>query len=117
MPDGDGYPTKAELQRILKFKGTPAEFVDYIDSIWWDRGFMVKDGRNDFREPVKRLYLSTWGWSGNEDIIGVLHQTWFRLLWWKQYSRGGHYIYEIPKDKFNVKFQFAYGLPRSKVEQ
>lgn len=113
----DDYPTRDELEAILTFEGTPAEFIDYINSIWWHDGFIVKNGRDRlFKKGVKRAYLSTWGWSGNEDIIEVLKQTWLWMLWWRKSERGGHYEFEIPLDKYNVKFQFAYGLPHSKVE-
>ena len=111
----DDYPTREELQAILDFEGTPAEFVEYINSIWWAEGFTVSNGRDDLRGSVKRCRLSTWGWSGNEDIMTVLDQTWFRMLWWKQSNRGGHYIYEVPKDWWDKKYPMAFGLPHSKV--
>lgn len=116
MPDMDGYPTRAELEAILTFEGTPHEFVDYINSIWWHDGFRVSNGRDNFRKSVKRLHLSTWGWSGNEEIIGVLQQTWLWFMWWRQSNRGGHYIFEVPTKSFDTKFSQPFGLPHSKVE-
>ncbi len=111
------YPTREQLQSLLDFEGTPAEFIEHINDMWWADGFTVKNGRDNFRKSVKRCYLSTWGWSGNEDIISVLDQTWFWMMWWRVSRRGGHYEFEVPADQFNKKFQFAMGLPHSKVVQ
>jgi hypothetical protein len=110
------YPTEAQLQAILDFEGSPAELVEYIDSIYWANGFTVKSGFDDYL-GVKRCFLSTHGWSGNEDIIGVLRQTWFWMLWWRQSNRGGHYIFEVPtKQWWDKKYPMKFGLPHSKVE-
>lgn len=118
MPDPDGYPTKTELQAILDFEGTPEQLIKYINSIWWGDGFTVKNGRSSsMAGAIKRCFLSTWGWSGNEEIMGVLDQTWFRLLWWHQSNRGGHYIYEIPNDWYFRKYPEKMGLPHSKVDR
>ena len=104
MPTEDGYPTKEELLRILQFEGSPTEFVEYINSIWWHDGFTVKDGRDTlFKKAVKRCYLSTWGWSGNEEIMEYIDRTWFRMLYWRSTRRGGHFEYEVPKDRWNSK--------------
>lgn len=119
MPDHDGYPTTQELQAILDFEGTPAEFVDYINSIWWYDGFTIKNGRDDFKRGVKRCYLSTWGWSGNEEIVSVLQQTWFWMLYWQESRRGGHYTFEVStKQAWNNKLSVgSFGMPHSKVER
>lgn len=116
MPDHDGYPTKEELQSILDFEGAPTDFMSIINLMWWHDGFTVKKGRDDFRKPVMRCYLSTWGWSGNEEIIGVLKQTWFWFLWWRKSRRGGHYEFEIPMSMYTDKFSQKMGLPHSRVE-
>lgn len=117
MPDHDGYPTREELQAILDFEGTPEQFVEYINSIWWHDGFRVKSGFDDYL-GVKRCNLSTWGWSGNEDIVGVLKQTWFWMLWWRQSNRGGHYIFEVPtKQWWSKKYPMAMGLPHSDIDK
>lgn len=102
MPDSDGYPTQEELQAILDFEGSPAEFVEYINSLWWHDGFTVKNGRGTFG-PVKRCYLSTWGWSGNEEIVSWIEKTWFSYLHWQESRRGGHYTYEVPKERWENK--------------
>lgn len=116
------YPTDEQLQAILDFKGSPRQFIEYINSIWWSEGFTIKPGRDDFKKGVKRCYLSTWGWSGNEDIIAVLRQTWFWMLWWRQSNRGGHYEFEVPNDSFlksltSVSGLEGFGMPHSKIDQ
>lgn len=111
----DEYPAKEELQSILDFEGTPADFIELINGLWWHDGFTIKNGRTTFG-PVKRCYISTWGWSGNEDIISVLRQTWFWFQWWSQSNRGGHYIFEVPKDWYSKKYPMQMGMPHSKVE-
>ena len=117
MPDLDGYPTKGELELILAFRGTPHEFFDYICSIWWYDSYAVTRGRDAISGGVKRINISTVGWSGNEDIIGVLKQTWFWFMWWQQSNRGGHYMFEVPTKLWDKPVAFEqYGLPHSKVE-
>lgn len=115
------YPTEEQLQAILDFKGSPRQFIEYIDSIWWADGFTIKPGRDDFKKGVKRCTLSTWGWSGNEDIIGVMKQTWFWMLWWRKSERGGHYEFEVPNDSFlksltSVSGLETFGMPHSNVD-
>lgn len=47
-------------------------------------------------EPTTRIYFSTGGWSGAEELIGVvLSHFWMRHLY-VQWRRGGHYVFEIP---------------------
>lgn len=110
------YPTDAELQSILDFKGTPEQFVDHINSMWWSEGFRVKRGFDGYT-GIQRLTLSTWGWSGNEDIIGVMRQTMFWMLWWRESHRGGHYTFEVPtKAWWRKELPMEFGLPHSTIE-
>ena len=120
MPDHDGYPTKEELQSILDFEGTPHEFVnELIENMWWNGGFTVTQEYDDILdERTIKLSISTWGWSGNEDIVGVMKQTWFWFQWWELSRRGGHYTFEIPVDKYRVPLTIGkYGLPHSSIDK
>lgn len=120
MPDRDGYPTKAELQGIYDFVGSPREFVDYINSIWWHDGFTVENGKDDFYGKIKRLYLSTWGWSGNEETIDYINGTWFRFRYWVMTRRGGHYKFEVPLKDWETKTDFIGAMldkDKSKVKE
>lgn len=41
------------------------------------------------------LILITGGWSENEEIINIISNTMFWLLWWQESKRGGYYRLEI----------------------
>lgn len=115
MPDNDGYPTEEELKAFKKWRINKDniqtfrahDVVDYLNLIWWypERQMEVREGRERFRhKKVMKLWLHTGGWSGNEDIIGELQQTWFWVLYWTESHRGGHYYFEVPwKDWKKIK--------------
>ena len=95
MPDKDGYPTEEELETIRKWDwidGDIRKLLDHVEECWWEPewGFCLTGKR------VLRLELHTGGWSGNEEIIGVLQDTMFWTLYWERSKRGGHYIFKIP---------------------
>jgi len=92
MTDGHRYPSKEELDKIRKWKDVFGEgakkLIDYIEDLWWysDEGVERKG---------KTLKLHTLGWSGNEDIIDALRQSYFWLLYWEKTERGGHYTFKL----------------------
>jgi len=90
MPDQDGYPTEEELKRLKEWDRKDVRgFLDFLESIWWtaDWGFVLSGKRK------KILDLHTGGWSGNEEIISVLRETFFWCLYWQSSRRGGHYTF------------------------
>ncbi len=99
--DEDGYPTDVALDRIKYWPyNDPKGWFEFIFSIWhfgpW--GWKEKDEPHDWKENtmVHRYYISTSGWSGNEDIIRAMQQN--HVLWsdtWVQSRCGGHYIFEM----------------------
>lgn len=115
MPDLNGYPTEEELKHFDRWKLSnqnliegfnPVEIVDYVESIWWapDWGLRLKWGRDRImKTKVMRLQLHTGGWSGNEDIISKLEQTFFWFMYWDKSERGGHYYFEIPLKAWKEK--------------
>jgi len=87
------YPTQEELDKIKNWDaiGDPLGLIDFIESIWWTPSFGFKySGKR-----TKKLELHTGGWSGNEDIIGVLNETMFWACFWEKSFRGGHYYFTI----------------------
>jgi hypothetical protein len=99
--DKDGYPTEASLDNIIKyiFTGeTPDELYD----------FMVKmseafegHGSCEYNHTEKLWYVSTYGWSGCEDIIWALKLN--RFFWrvcWVSSERGGHYKFDTSGDGY-----------------
>jgi hypothetical protein len=45
----------------------------------------------------RKLELHTGGWSGNEEIISVLQNSMFWVMYWQKSERGGHYYFELPE--------------------
>jgi len=112
MPDENEYPTEDELKVFDRWKLSKdidaaafikafhaRDVVEHLESIWWypERQMELRPGREHlFHRKVMKLVLHTGGWSGNEDIIIELEQTWFWLMYWSESHRGGHYYFEIP---------------------
>ena len=92
MPDQEGYPTTDELSIISNFKGDIVEFLNFIQSLWWtnEQGCRFK-----LTDDEIKIELHTWGWSGNEEIIGVLQSTMFWYFCWQKSTRGGHYWFTV----------------------
>ena len=85
----DEYPSDDDLQKIMDWP--PSEImglIAFVMSIWHWHDYAKLDGN--------KLELHTGGWSGNEDIIGVLMDTLFWMICWESSVRGGHYYFEIP---------------------
>jgi hypothetical protein len=100
--DEDGYPTHYALERISKWPFIDLEnCFQFIKTIWhfaphwgWDERFEPHEFRKN--QTVKRYYISTGGWSGNENIISSMKNN--HMLWactWVQSKRGGHHIFEL----------------------
>jgi hypothetical protein len=87
------YPTEEELKSIAEWNyNNFDELMEYIRELWEfaDQGYWKQDGSTYF--------LSTGGWSGNEDIIHALHENlMFWSLCWHESKRGGHYKFILPE--------------------
>ena len=91
MPDKDGYPTPEERDYLAHCGDKKLKVVvPFLRTIWWGPEFGV-------RETQRRLYLSTAGWSGNEELIEVLEGTMFWMLCWESSRRGGHYVFNLSR--------------------
>lgn len=97
--DEDGYPTDAALETIRTWPWNNDGWFDFIEEIWWaaDWGWKeaIEPSQFDDEKLVRKYYLSTGGWSGNESIISAMQEnSWLWNWYWEQSRRGGHYIFE-----------------------
>ena len=90
----DRYPTPAELRRIRawQFEDGFDVLLAFVRSLWWAPEW-------GWTQTQRRYYISTGGWSGNEDLIAALraNRSLFWTLCWISSRRGGHYQFEVPK--------------------
>ncbi len=93
----DTYPHEQSLRII---RGWPHDdhlgLMDFVESLWRyaDWGFT----RNATMVGDVEFFLSTGGWSGNEEIISALQENkMFWALCWKSSWRGGHYQFKLRK--------------------
>lgn len=95
------YPTSAELKKIRNWDiDTPEKLfalLDYFETRWQYGDYELK-GKN-----VLQLCLSTYGWSGNEDLIDALKKNLFWTCFWQKSLRGGHYFFKINLKTFYPK--------------
>lgn len=106
------YPSTSDIANIASWSGTPRELVEFLSSIWEynQDDWTLKVGRDGVRgKKVYRVTPSTWGWSGNEEIIGALEGSWFWMLFWRSHRRGGHYQFEIAPYWIDHKTEIGYG--------
>lgn len=101
------YPSKADLRfiRTYDFSKKPLKpFIEWLEDEWWapEWGFTLKKKTDEFTGgKVMVLYLSTGGWSGNEDRIRALEKNkWFYLFYWESSRRGGHYEFRFSEDSW-----------------
>lgn len=98
----DRYPTEEELQVIKEWDVTKQgvkPLMEFVKSIWKyeDRCHIYRGKRHLFNDKAVKIYLSTGGWSGNEEILSALRaNTMFWMMYWWKSQRGGHYWFEIP---------------------
>jgi len=84
------YPTRNQLAQIKDWQGDYVELMEFIRPIWMfeDIGYFKSRGRT--------YWLSTGGWSGNEEIISYLKRnTLFWMMCWQKSVRGGHYTFKV----------------------
>lgn len=90
--DPEGYPDEEELKCIREWPKDWEALMEYVKRRWW----MPDWGWTEARK--KTYVISTGGWSGNEDLIGAMHDNWiFWSMCWEQSRRGGHYIFKLPE--------------------
>jgi len=108
------YPSDVELESIQHWQGTLRELIEFIQSIWEYSPPVLRVGRDGLRgKKCYKLTIHSWGWSGNEDIIGALQYTMFWVVCWQKSERGGHYEFEITPSLMDNK-EMKWGDPRKK---
>jgi hypothetical protein len=102
--DEDGYPTDAALERIktwpIETRFSTTALIDFVRSLWHNNewGWREVDAADVLGKDVRRYYVSTGGWSGNESLIRAWQANeWGWHFSWMQTRRGGHYIFEVPQ--------------------
>lgn len=112
MKDEEGYPTEETLSKIKAW-----DFNDFFGLVAfikenWNYNDAYKE-RFEFNELFDRheyiLDISTFGWSGNEDIIKALQEN--ELIWlvsWYSSQRGGHYTFRINPEQLGYLFTSDY---------
>lgn len=110
--DEDGYPSSDALKLIeLWHWSDPIGWFEFISNMWNLKSFgwhSIKGGEDEWLQEklpstTLRYYISTAGWSGNEQIIRVMEKNeelWYKT--WVQSRRGGHYIFEIEEKEVKL---------------
>ena len=95
MPD---YPDTIQLKAIRDWDvmKDPFGLLEYITPLIEEYGTIRITGKY-----IKKVYITTDGWSGNEDIIRALRENTY-LFWsvyWEKSERGGVYTFKVRKLK------------------
>lgn len=95
MTDDNGYPTDEDLATLRTLADGIldthfAPLLEHLKAIWWKPGMLIS-----WNPDTGALELHTGGWSGNEEIMGVLRETFFWASAWRRIERGGHYYFEV----------------------
>jgi len=97
--DRDGYPTEEFLKWIEEYdtvENSPFEFIQLVLDDWWG-GCMGWKIQRKYRGE-RKVFISTLGWSGNEDMIYALQRN--NLFWIQCYfshQTGGHYCFRFTR--------------------
>jgi len=102
--DEDGYPTEESLEKLeYVLKGNDIRkameaFYSALKENYYTYDGFVGITEVDVRGEMTKVWqYHTGGWSGNEDIIGILHQSILWSLLIERYDKGGHYYFKIKK--------------------
>jgi len=95
--DGEGYPTEEFLQWIREYdtvENYALTFLEIILDEWYHGDYGWKIQRKYKGE--RKVFVSTLGWSGNEDMMDALHDnTFFWMLHYFSHQTGGHYVFRF----------------------
>lgn len=86
------YPTEEQLQAIGSWPlKDPMGWLDAIAEWWW--GFDA----SLIRYTQRRVYLSTGGWSGNEELIAAMQGSFLWFIGFESSRRGGHFVLNLTR--------------------
>lgn len=109
MPDNYDQPTDMDLVSLATFWGTPAQYSDWLSTIYPSYGkvTVVRQVLADF--DGYEIRTATGGWSGCEEIDRTIQggvddsydPGMFRLLFWESDHRGGLTKYRVPVEMWD----------------
>lgn len=86
------YPNEEDLETIRTWKGSHKALMEFIEGIWWAADWGFSEGDDN------KYYLSTGGWSGNEEIIGAMIENYvFWGICWDLSRKGGHHEFTVKR--------------------
>lgn len=91
--DEHGYPTEETLKTIADWSHREGykDLMEYIKSKWYHADHCWDQEGNTY-------YISTAGWSGNEEMIHAMRENFmFWSICWESSRRGGHYVFIVEK--------------------
>jgi hypothetical protein len=101
--DDDGYLTDEWLDALRSHKFTPAEAKQFLLQTFPAACEMMRccrvdvtDGKDSIDNPCKVVRFVTGGWSGAEELIGVMLDHFFIAYHHESWRRGGLYVFEVP---------------------
>jgi hypothetical protein len=113
VPDRDGYPTEAEVERVKAWEvrnaRDAAALLRYLRTIWWNADWGFPEEASEVKDilghPALQWSISTGGWSGNEELVGAMQvNQMFWMVAWFSSRRGGHYQFQLPlKELLSLK--------------
>jgi len=95
----DGYPTKSSLECLRKevksknYKRAIEAFYAALRENYYHPDYCGHERVEVRGEVVDVWAYHTGGWSGNEDIIAVLQESWLFDWLLERYDWGGHYYF------------------------
>lgn len=83
------YPSEKDLEKITNWDFQDSEgLIKFVEFLWSYPSYIKKENG--------KWFLSTGGWSGNEDVVDALQRN---MTWWASHwessRRGGHYEFRI----------------------
>lgn len=99
--DVEGYPTEATLEAVRHWQvngfADAERLLRFVQQAWWGGKDFCRPRPRRVRDwpggPLERRWdVHTVGWSGNESLIGALHDNYlFWMFCFESERRGGHF--------------------------